>query len=186
MKYCSFRESSNFGHSPSICWCSKVMGQTCFFQYLEENNLPSKSGFWILLISAFDWWWRYNTEWDSLIYNPFCSCSGFERRPLKHPSCPDGTERDIGPPHPPRTGTIPALVPKPPSYSLVKVVGKFYTLKCRWVKLVCVSVDLVISQAIMFCALNITNFWVISISGIFRQQCNSPIMLRWQSPAPIH
>uniref|UniRef100_A0AAX7TYM0 C2H2-type domain-containing protein n=1 Tax=Astatotilapia calliptera TaxID=8154 RepID=A0AAX7TYM0_ASTCA len=60
------------------------------------------------------------------------SCSGFERRPLKHPSCPDGTERDSGPPKPPRTGTVPALVPKPPSYPLVKVVGKFYTLKCRF------------------------------------------------------
>lgn len=64
------------------------------------------------------------------------SCSGFERRPLKHPSCPDGTERDSGPPKPPRTGTVPALVPKPPSYPLVKVVGKFYTLKCRYMKLV--------------------------------------------------
>uniref|UniRef100_A0A8C3G9N8 Si:ch211-194b1.1 n=1 Tax=Cyclopterus lumpus TaxID=8103 RepID=A0A8C3G9N8_CYCLU len=42
---------------------------------------------------------------------------------------PDGTE---SPPKPPRTGTIPALVPKPPSYPLVKLVGKFYTLKCRF------------------------------------------------------
>ncbi|KAM9844170.1 protein Wiz [Aulostomus maculatus] len=57
---------------------------------------------------------------------------GFERRPLKHPSFTDGTERDSGPPKPPRTGTVPALVPKPPSYPLVKLVGKFYTLKCRF------------------------------------------------------
>uniref|UniRef100_A0A668AJP0 C2H2-type domain-containing protein n=1 Tax=Myripristis murdjan TaxID=586833 RepID=A0A668AJP0_9TELE len=57
---------------------------------------------------------------------------GFERRPLKHPSCPDGAERESGPPKPPRTGTVPALVPKPPSYPLVKLVGKFYTLKCRF------------------------------------------------------
>uniref|UniRef100_A0A671Y3U1 C2H2-type domain-containing protein n=1 Tax=Sparus aurata TaxID=8175 RepID=A0A671Y3U1_SPAAU len=57
---------------------------------------------------------------------------GFERRPLKHPSFPDGAERDSGPPKPPRTGTVPALVPKPPSYPLVKLVGKFYTLKCRF------------------------------------------------------
>ncbi|KAK9535634.1 hypothetical protein VZT92_008004 [Zoarces viviparus] len=54
---------------------------------------------------------------------------GYERRPLKHPSFPDGTE---SPPKPPRTGTVPALVPKPPSYPLVKLVGKFYTLKCRF------------------------------------------------------
>ncbi|XP_041832877.1 protein Wiz isoform X2 [Melanotaenia boesemani] len=57
---------------------------------------------------------------------------GFERRPLKHPSFPDGTERDSGTPKPPRTGTVPALVPKPPSYPLVKLVGKVYTLKCRF------------------------------------------------------
>ncbi|XP_056143665.1 protein Wiz [Lampris incognitus] len=57
---------------------------------------------------------------------------GFERRPLKHPSCPDGTERESGSPKPPRTGTVPALVPKPPSYPLVKLVGKVYTLKCRF------------------------------------------------------
>ncbi|XP_074551863.1 protein Wiz-like isoform X2 [Halichoeres trimaculatus] len=57
---------------------------------------------------------------------------GFERRPLKHPSLSEGTERDSGPPKPPRTSTVPALVPKPPSYPLVKLVGKFYTLKCRF------------------------------------------------------
>ncbi|XP_023813753.1 protein Wiz isoform X2 [Oryzias latipes] len=57
---------------------------------------------------------------------------GFERRPLKHPSCPEGAERDSGTPKPLRTGTVPALVPKPPSYPLVKLVGKFYTLKCRF------------------------------------------------------
>ncbi|KAM9780543.1 protein Wiz [Neosynchiropus ocellatus] len=57
---------------------------------------------------------------------------GFERRPLKHPSCTDGAERDCGPPKPPRSSTVPALVPKPPSYPLVKLVGKFYTLKCRF------------------------------------------------------
>ncbi|XP_019749121.1 protein Wiz isoform X2 [Hippocampus comes] len=57
---------------------------------------------------------------------------GFERRPLKHPSCIEGTERDSGPAKPPRTSTVPALVPKPPAYPLVKLVGKFYTLKCRF------------------------------------------------------
>uniref|UniRef100_A0A3B5MAW5 WIZ zinc finger b n=1 Tax=Xiphophorus couchianus TaxID=32473 RepID=A0A3B5MAW5_9TELE len=38
----------------------------------------------------------------------------------------------VGSPKPPRTGTVPSLVPKPPSYPLVKLVGKFYTLKCRF------------------------------------------------------
>lgn len=61
---------------------------------------------------------------------------GFERRPLKHPSCPEGAERDSSSPRPPRTGTgtgtVPALVPKPPSYPLVKLEGNFYTLKCRF------------------------------------------------------
>uniref|UniRef100_A0A8C6TT44 Si:ch211-194b1.1 n=1 Tax=Neogobius melanostomus TaxID=47308 RepID=A0A8C6TT44_9GOBI len=68
--------------------------------------------------------------------NPILSSSGFERRPLKHPSCPDGAERDSCSPRPPRTGTgtgtVPALVPKPPSYPLVKLEGNFYTLKCRF------------------------------------------------------
>ncbi|KAM9472961.1 uncharacterized protein ACWYII_008075 isoform 4-T4 [Salvelinus alpinus] len=57
---------------------------------------------------------------------------GFERRPLKHPSHSEGGERDSGTPKPPRTGTIPALVPKPPSSPLVKVVGKIYSLRCRF------------------------------------------------------
>ncbi|XP_031428604.1 protein Wiz isoform X2 [Clupea harengus] len=57
---------------------------------------------------------------------------GFERRPLKHPSHPDAGERETGPPKPPRTSTVPALVPKPPSTPLVKVVGKIYSLKCRF------------------------------------------------------
>uniref|UniRef100_A0A3B4AKE4 C2H2-type domain-containing protein n=1 Tax=Periophthalmus magnuspinnatus TaxID=409849 RepID=A0A3B4AKE4_9GOBI len=59
---------------------------------------------------------------------------GFDRRPLKHPSCPEGAEQDSSSPRLLRTGTgtIPALVPKPPSYPLVKLEGNFYTLKCRF------------------------------------------------------
>uniref|UniRef100_A0AAY4D8M3 C2H2-type domain-containing protein n=1 Tax=Denticeps clupeoides TaxID=299321 RepID=A0AAY4D8M3_9TELE len=34
---------------------------------------------------------------------------------------------------PSRSGNIPALVPRPPASPLVKVVGKVYSLKCRWV-----------------------------------------------------
>uniref|UniRef100_A0A8C5CZ23 C2H2-type domain-containing protein n=1 Tax=Gadus morhua TaxID=8049 RepID=A0A8C5CZ23_GADMO len=56
---------------------------------------------------------------------------GFERRPLKHPSLPEGAERESAP-RPPRSGTIPSLVPHPPSYPLVKLVGALYTLKCRF------------------------------------------------------
>lgn len=62
--------------------------------------------------------------------------TGLERRPLKFPSCPEGVERDSSSPRPPRTvtgtATVPALVPKPPSYPLVKLEGNFYTLKCRF------------------------------------------------------
>ncbi|KAJ8415989.1 hypothetical protein AAFF_G00380110 [Aldrovandia affinis] len=56
---------------------------------------------------------------------------GFERRPPKHLPHSESGERDAGP-QPPRTGTIPALVPKPPSTPLVKLVGKIYSLKCRF------------------------------------------------------
>ncbi|CAL8270775.1 unnamed protein product [Lota lota] len=58
---------------------------------------------------------------------------GFERRPLKHPSLPEGAERESScTPKAPRSGTIPSLVPQPPSYPLVKLVGALYTLKCRF------------------------------------------------------
>ncbi|XP_026862413.2 protein Wiz isoform X1 [Electrophorus electricus] len=57
---------------------------------------------------------------------------GIERRPLKHPSHADGGERESCLPQPPRTSTVPALVPKPPSTPLVKLVGKIYSLKCRF------------------------------------------------------
>ncbi|TSK87511.1 Protein Wiz [Bagarius yarrelli] len=57
---------------------------------------------------------------------------GIERRPLKHPSHADGGERESCPPKPTRTSTVPALVPKPPTTSLVKLVGKIYSLKCRF------------------------------------------------------
>ncbi|XP_051571741.1 protein Wiz-like isoform X2 [Myxocyprinus asiaticus] len=55
----------------------------------------------------------------------------FERRPLKHPSHAEGGERESGPPKP-RSSTVPALVPKPPSTPLVRLVGKIYSLKCRF------------------------------------------------------
>ncbi|XP_026070036.1 protein Wiz isoform X2 [Carassius auratus] len=56
---------------------------------------------------------------------------GLERRPLKHPSHSEGGEGESGPPKP-RSSTIPALVPKPPSTPLVSLVGKIYSLKCRF------------------------------------------------------
>lgn len=55
---------------------------------------------------------------------------GFERRPPKHPSHAEGGEGESGPPKP-RSSTVPALVPKPPSTPLVRLVGKIYSLKCR-------------------------------------------------------
>ncbi|XP_067087334.1 protein Wiz-like [Osmerus mordax] len=57
---------------------------------------------------------------------------GFERRPPKHPSHPEEGEGDSAPPRPPRSGTVPSLVPRPPSSPLVTLVGKLYTLKCRF------------------------------------------------------
>uniref|UniRef100_A0A4W4GPU4 C2H2-type domain-containing protein n=1 Tax=Electrophorus electricus TaxID=8005 RepID=A0A4W4GPU4_ELEEL len=63
---------------------------------------------------------------------PYFFLQGIERRPLKHPSHADGGERESCLPQPPRTSTVPALVPKPPSTPLVKLVGKIYSLKCRF------------------------------------------------------
>uniref|UniRef100_A0A671R3G8 Si:ch211-194b1.1 n=1 Tax=Sinocyclocheilus anshuiensis TaxID=1608454 RepID=A0A671R3G8_9TELE len=64
-----------------------------------------------------------------LIVNSTCVCH--ERRPLKHPSHAEGGEGESGPPKP-RSSTVPALVPKPPSTPLVRLVGKIYSLKCRF------------------------------------------------------
>ncbi|XP_059186329.1 protein Wiz-like isoform X2 [Centropristis striata] len=40
--------------------------------------------------------------------------------------------RDTNPQQPSRTGSIPAMLPKPPLTPLVKLVGKVYSLKCRF------------------------------------------------------
>ncbi|XP_071393431.1 protein Wiz [Centroberyx affinis] len=46
---------------------------------------------------------------------------------------PTGAEnQDNNSQQPPRTGNIPALLPKPPLTPLVKLVGKVYSLKCRF------------------------------------------------------
>ncbi|XP_028829438.1 protein Wiz [Denticeps clupeoides] len=52
---------------------------------------------------------------------------GGERRPPKHTSHTEGRSTK-----PSRSGNIPALVPRPPASPLVKVVGKVYSLKCRF------------------------------------------------------
>ncbi|XP_029109804.1 protein Wiz-like isoform X2 [Scleropages formosus] len=57
---------------------------------------------------------------------------GFERRPPKHLVSSEGREQESGSSQAPRTGTVPALVPKPPSTPLVKVVGDVYSLRCRF------------------------------------------------------
>uniref|UniRef100_A0A3P9LC83 C2H2-type domain-containing protein n=2 Tax=Oryzias latipes TaxID=8090 RepID=A0A3P9LC83_ORYLA len=50
--------------------------------------------------------------------------------PLKH-GVSSGQE-NRKPQRPPRSGSIPALLPKPPLTPLVKLVGKVYSLKCRF------------------------------------------------------
>ncbi|TRY92295.1 hypothetical protein DNTS_029770 [Danionella cerebrum] len=57
---------------------------------------------------------------------------GFERRPSKHSSDSQSRSGRTEPSKPPRVGNIPSLVPKPPATSLVKQVGKTYSLKCRF------------------------------------------------------
>ncbi|KAI9523017.1 hypothetical protein NQZ68_031877 [Dissostichus eleginoides] len=43
-----------------------------------------------------------------------------------------GENRDTNSQQPPRSGSIPAMLPKPPLTPLVKLVGKVYSLKCRF------------------------------------------------------
>lgn len=59
---------------------------------------------------------------------------GCERRPPKHLYHSESGSRETEPSKPSRAGNIPSLVPRPPETSLVKLVGKVYSLKCRWVE----------------------------------------------------
>lgn len=76
---------------------------------------------------------------DSLIQSPTARSElnvrlprGFERRPTKHSSHSESRSGETEPSKPPRVGNIPSLVPRPPETSLVKLVGKIYSLKCRF------------------------------------------------------
>ncbi|XP_051986318.1 protein Wiz [Xyrauchen texanus] len=57
---------------------------------------------------------------------------GSERRSTKHSSHREGISGETEPSKPSRVGNIPSLVPRPPETSLVKLVGKVYSLKCRF------------------------------------------------------
>ncbi|XP_053275273.1 protein Wiz [Pleuronectes platessa] len=52
--------------------------------------------------------------------------------PPKHIAARGGQSRDKNSQQPPRSGSIPAMLPKPPLTPLVKLVGKIYSLKCRF------------------------------------------------------
>uniref|UniRef100_A0A3B4V9W6 WIZ zinc finger a n=1 Tax=Seriola dumerili TaxID=41447 RepID=A0A3B4V9W6_SERDU len=70
----------------------------------------------------------------SLLYTvtviPLCAISG--AHPPKH-AVPTGEEnQDTNSQQPSRSGSIPAMLPKPPLTPLVKLVGKVYSLKCRF------------------------------------------------------
>lgn len=57
---------------------------------------------------------------------------GFERRPSKHFSHAEKISEETEPSKPSRAGNIPSLVPRPPETRLVTLVGKMYSLKCRF------------------------------------------------------
>ncbi|KAA0713382.1 Protein Wiz [Triplophysa tibetana] len=57
---------------------------------------------------------------------------GCERRPPKHSSHPEKISEEQESSKASRTGNIPSLVPRPPETRLVKLVGKIYSLKCRF------------------------------------------------------
>ncbi|XP_016122338.1 protein Wiz isoform X2 [Sinocyclocheilus grahami] len=80
----------------------------------------------------------YELSSNSLIQIPtarselnFRSPRGCERRPPKHLSHSESVSGETEPSKPSRAGNIPSLVPRPPETSLVKLVGKVYSLKCR-------------------------------------------------------
>ncbi|CAK6962923.1 protein Wiz [Scomber scombrus] len=52
--------------------------------------------------------------------------------PTKHSVPRGGDNQDSNSQQPPRSGSIPAMLPKPPLTPLVKLVGKMYSLKCRF------------------------------------------------------
>uniref|UniRef100_A0A672PS96 Si:ch211-194b1.1 n=1 Tax=Sinocyclocheilus grahami TaxID=75366 RepID=A0A672PS96_SINGR len=76
-------------------------------------------------------WIRSRPQKAAEMQQSYAQGARFERRPLKHPSHAEGGEGESGPPKP-RSSTVPALVPKPPSTPLVRLVGKIYSLKCRF------------------------------------------------------
>uniref|UniRef100_A0A3Q3F6H3 WIZ zinc finger a n=1 Tax=Labrus bergylta TaxID=56723 RepID=A0A3Q3F6H3_9LABR len=51
---------------------------------------------------------------------------------LKHTVPAQGENQDTNSQQPSRSGSIPAMLPKPPLTQLVKLVGKMYSLKCRF------------------------------------------------------
>ncbi|XP_059416824.1 protein Wiz-like isoform X2 [Carassius carassius] len=57
---------------------------------------------------------------------------GCERHPPKHLSHSGSVSGETELSKPSRAGNIPSLVPRPPETSLVKLVGKMYSLKCRF------------------------------------------------------
>ncbi|XP_026070099.1 protein Wiz-like isoform X2 [Carassius auratus] len=76
---------------------------------------------------------------NSLIQSPTAhselnvrSPRGCERRPPKHLSHSESVSGETELSKPSRAGNIPSLVPRPPETSLVKIVGKMYSLKCRF------------------------------------------------------
>ncbi|KAM7009457.1 protein Wiz-like [Tautogolabrus adspersus] len=52
--------------------------------------------------------------------------------PLKHTVPTQEENQDTNSQQPSRSGSIPAMLPKPPLTQLVKLVGKMYSLKCRF------------------------------------------------------
>uniref|UniRef100_A0A668UB01 C2H2-type domain-containing protein n=1 Tax=Oreochromis aureus TaxID=47969 RepID=A0A668UB01_OREAU len=64
------------------------------------------------------------------ILKPLCGISGVHSQ--KHGASTGRENQSGNSQQPPRSGNIPALVPKPPLTPLVKLVGKIYSLKCRF------------------------------------------------------
>ncbi len=111
---------------------------------------------------------------------------GCERRPPKHLSHSESVSGETEPSKPSRAGNIPSLVPRPPETSLVKLVGKVYSLKCRWVQ---TTTQFVFNEpggvAVWRLCAHRETAWIVSVSSSPSTLLSTPQMVLGQGSAEV-